>query len=104
LRKLRAPRHDIASWPRFSRLRHRWIRSRPPGQREIGNTRKHIEKLFSKAEPEDLILLFFSGHGIKGVDGRLYLASTDTEHDVLASTTYRRSSSAISSTAAAPGR
>nr|VFJ76843.1 MAG: Formylglycine-generating enzyme, required for sulfatase activity, contains SUMF1/FGE domain [Candidatus Kentron sp. FW] len=37
-----------------------------------------IETLFSGRHRDDLVLLFFSGHGIKDDTGRLYLASRDT--------------------------
>nr|VFJ60662.1 MAG: Formylglycine-generating enzyme, required for sulfatase activity, contains SUMF1/FGE domain [Candidatus Kentron sp. FW] len=37
-----------------------------------------IEALFSGRHRNDLVLLFFSGHGIKDDTGRLYLASFDT--------------------------
>ena len=37
-----------------------------------------IETLFSSRSKEDLVLLFFSGHGIKDDSGRLYFASRNT--------------------------
>nr|VFJ67693.1 MAG: Uncharacterized protein, contains caspase domain [Candidatus Kentron sp. FW] len=37
-----------------------------------------VEILFSGRHRDDLVLLFFSGHGIKDDTGRLYLASRDT--------------------------
>nr|VFK21964.1 MAG: Uncharacterized protein, contains caspase domain [Candidatus Kentron sp. LFY] len=37
-----------------------------------------IETLFSERQGDDLVLLFFSGHGIKDDTGRLYLATHDT--------------------------
>lgn len=37
-----------------------------------------IESLFSRCGREDLVLLFFSGHGIKDDRGRLYFAATNT--------------------------
>ena len=37
-----------------------------------------IESLFSGRSKEDLVLLFFSGHGIKDDQGNLYLATRDT--------------------------
>jgi hypothetical protein len=37
--------------------------------------------MFRGLKPDDLALLYFSGHGIKDQAGRLYLATTDTEHD-----------------------
>ncbi|BAY88946.1 MULTISPECIES: caspase, EACC1-associated type [unclassified Tolypothrix] len=37
-----------------------------------------IETLFSGREKDDLVLLYFSGHGIKDEAGRLYLATSQT--------------------------
>lgn len=41
-----------------------------------------IEQLFTQnRQRDDLVLLYFSGHGIKSDDGRLYLASANTQLD-----------------------
>ena len=40
--------------------------------------RKAIQKLFKQAVKEDLVLLFFSGHGITNDDGHLYLTTRIT--------------------------
>ncbi|MFK3981923.1 type VII secretion protein EccCb [Micromonospora sp. NPDC050397] len=46
-----------------------------------------IETMLRTAGPEDLILLYFSGHGIRSTKrGRLYLAVANTELDALSST------------------
>lgn len=45
-----------------------------------------IENLFSKAEQDDLILFYYSGHGFRGLDGRHYLVATNTQPDLLRST------------------
>jgi uncharacterized caspase-like protein len=37
-----------------------------------------IENLFRDAQPDDLILLYFSGHGIKDEDEKLYFATSQT--------------------------
>ena len=37
-----------------------------------------IENLFAHRQKDDLLLLFFSGHGIKDDTGRLYLATHTT--------------------------
>ncbi len=39
---------------------------------------EEIQKLFQSSNKDDLILLFFSGHGIKDDDGQLYLATRIT--------------------------
>ncbi|NEU74487.1 transcriptional regulator [Hassallia byssoidea VB512170] len=43
--------------------------------------RKAIQKLFKEALKDDLVLLFFSGHGITNDDGHLYLTTRITAKD-----------------------
>ncbi|WP_260445822.1 MULTISPECIES: caspase family protein [unclassified Nostoc] len=38
-----------------------------------------IERLFSDRQRDDLVLLFFSGHGIKDEKGNLYFAACNTK-------------------------
>jgi len=38
-----------------------------------------IEGFFADRQRDDLLLLYFSGHGIKDADGQLYFAATDTQ-------------------------
>jgi len=45
--------------------------------------RKAIERFFAKRKADDLLLLYFSGHGVLDDQGRLYLAVRDTEYDLL---------------------
>jgi hypothetical protein len=45
-----------------------------------------IEEFFIDRQPDDLLLLYFSGHGIKDVDGRLYFATTNTKRSLLLAT------------------
>jgi tetratricopeptide (TPR) repeat protein len=54
----------------------------------VGSTviRKAIADLYNKKKPDDLLLLYFSGHGILDEQGRLYLAVKDTEHNLLSGT------------------
>lgn len=40
--------------------------------------RVEIETLFASRSRDDLVLLFFSGHGIKDDQGKLYFATRDT--------------------------
>jgi hypothetical protein len=49
--------------------------------------RREIESFFSNRKRDDLLLLYFSGHGIKSDDGRLYLATIDTERALPLATT-----------------
>jgi len=44
-----------------------------------------IEGFLSFRDKEDMVLLYFSGHGVKDKDGRLYLATTDSDLDLLRS-------------------
>ena len=46
----------------------------------------HVEDLFAEGRPDDLLLLHFSGHGLKSDSGELFFASTNTRPDRLAST------------------
>src|SRR5919199_163929 len=46
-----------------------------PDPLEMGTA---IEKLFGDGKREDLLLLFFSGHGVKDENGNLYLATRST--------------------------
>ena len=48
-------------------------------------TYERIEALLADRRPSDLVLLHFSGHGLKDLDGELYLAATNTVPDRLAS-------------------
>lgn len=46
----------------------------------------HVEDLFAEGRPDDLLLLHFSGHGLKSDSGELFFAATNTRPDRLAST------------------
>jgi hypothetical protein len=48
--------------------------------------RRAIARLFAEKKPDDLLLLFFSGHGVRDDNGDLYLAVKDTESDLLSAT------------------
>jgi hypothetical protein len=47
---------------------------------------RRIGRLFADKKPDDLLLLFFAGHGVKDESGRLHLAVTDTESSILSAT------------------
>ena len=47
---------------------------------------QEIEAFFTDRKREELILLYFSGHGIKDEAGRLYFATADTRRQMLRST------------------
>ncbi len=48
--------------------------------------RRTLESFFANRSRDDLLLVHFSGHGLKDDDGQLYLAAADTEIDRLLST------------------
>lgn len=48
--------------------------------------RRAIERFFAKRAKDDLILFYFSGHGIRGDEGLLYFAVKDTDTELLRST------------------
>jgi proteasome lid subunit RPN8/RPN11 len=45
-----------------------------------------IESFFADRSSDDILLLYFSGHGMKDEDGKLYFGTTDTKHKLLRST------------------
>jgi WD40 repeat protein/uncharacterized caspase-like protein len=51
-----------------------------------GALREAIEDFFSRKQTDDLLLLYFSGHGVKDEYGTLYLAVKNTRRDRLRST------------------
>ena len=48
--------------------------------------RRRISDFFGESSPDDLLLVHYSGHGMKDGRGRLYLAASDTEVRRLAAT------------------
>jgi hypothetical protein len=48
--------------------------------------RRAIARFFDKKKRDDLLLLYFSGHGVRDDHGNLHLAVNDTEHDLLSGT------------------
>ncbi|HET7090165.1 MAG TPA: protein kinase, partial [Anaerolineae bacterium] len=47
---------------------------------------QEIEAFFADLKRDDLVLLYFSGHGVKDEDGQLYFAMPDTRRNLLRST------------------
>lgn len=47
---------------------------------------RNIERVLGQAGPEDLVCLYFSGHGLRDGQGDLYFAVANTEQDLLRST------------------
>jgi len=52
-------------------------------EREI---RRKIARLYHRRKRSDLLLLYYSGHGIRDAHGDLYLATRDTEMDIAGAT------------------
>src|SRR5215211_4838586 len=48
--------------------------------------RRAISAFLTNKKPDDLVLLYFSGHGVLDDRGRLYLALKDTQYDLLKAT------------------
>jgi hypothetical protein len=51
-----------------------------------GRVRRAISSFLSNKKPDDLVLLYFSGHGVLDDRGRLYLALKDTQVNLLKAT------------------
>ena len=50
------------------------------------SVRRAISTFFLKKKSDDLLLLYFSGHGVLDAQGRLFLAAKDTQRDLLNAT------------------
>ena len=48
--------------------------------------RRSIAQFFARGKKDDLLVFYFSGHGVKDDNGQLFLAVKDTEHGLLAGT------------------
>ncbi|HET9915301.1 MAG TPA: caspase family protein, partial [Anaerolineales bacterium] len=48
-----------------------------------GRTRRAIARFFAERKRDDLLLLYFSGHGIRNEQGQLFLAANDTDISIL---------------------
>jgi len=53
--------------------------------------RREMSKFLSNKKPDDLVLVYFSGHGVLDSRGRLYLAFKDTRSDNLSGTALQSS-------------
>jgi hypothetical protein len=79
LRRLVAPTHDaealerVLAHPQVGRFDVTVIRNRQSHEILL-----EIENFFNDRKPDDLLVLHFSGHGLKSPAGELYLATSDT--------------------------
>jgi uncharacterized caspase-like protein len=53
---------------------------------DCASVRKAVARFYDQRQRDDLLLLYFSGHGVKDEQGHLYLALRDTESGLLAGT------------------
>ena len=87
-RRLEAPAHDVEALSRV--LHHEAMGNFRDVKTLLNKPRDElvlaIEEFFADRSTEDLLLLYFSGHGIKDADGRLYYATKNTLHNRLVST------------------
>jgi Caspase domain len=80
LRQLHAPSHDLAALsrvledPEIGGYRVQALHNEPAHL-----VQEHIGDLFADKVPDDRLLLYFSGHGLKTDYGELYLATTNTK-------------------------
>src|ERR1700751_2125874 len=54
--------------------------------KDASSVRVAIARLFDRKKYDDLVLAYFSGHGVRDDEGHLYLAVTDSQLDVLSAT------------------
>jgi uncharacterized caspase-like protein len=54
--------------------------------RSVLEVRRAVARHFASKKPDDLLVLYFSGHGVRDDRGLLYLAVRDTEYDLLNAT------------------
>jgi hypothetical protein len=87
LRRLRAPAHDAEQLARVLRdpaigafQVHTVLNESAPAINEA------VEDFFADRKPEHLLLLYFSGHGVKDEDGELYFAAAPTKLNRLGAT------------------
>src|SRR5208283_636915 len=87
LRQLEAPPHDVRALEKV--LEDPNIGGYEPlvlVDRTKAEVERAINRLLASGKREDLVLIFFAGHGLKHENGKLYFAMTDTEPDFLAGT------------------
>lgn len=88
LSRLAAPDQDVAALAEV--LRHSAIGGFDEVttfiNRDARDLNEQVEGFFANKHRDDLLVLYFSGHGIKDDSGRLYLAVQDTKTSLLRST------------------
>ncbi|HEY0698745.1 MAG TPA: FtsK/SpoIIIE domain-containing protein, partial [Micromonospora sp.] len=88
LTSLIAPRNDAQSLREL--LRDPEIGNYEPADILVNESKSEIERaterMFRSARPGDLVLLYFSGHGVRSRNGRLHLAVANTDLSLLSAT------------------
>lgn len=82
---LRTPRDDVDALARVLRdkKRGRFDEVVEIADADAQTFAKNVERFLKGASPEDLVLVYFSGHGMLGPSGGLHLCATDSERDLL---------------------
>jgi hypothetical protein len=88
LAKLAAPDVDVRALAEVLRTPHigAFDEVTPLLNEGLANVRRAIAQFFDRKHRDDLLFLYFSGHGVRDEQGHLYLAVRDTERAVLAGT------------------
>ena len=87
LRQLRAPAHDaealaeVLSDPEIGAFEVATVLNRPAHEVD-----RAVEQFFADRSPDDLLLMHFSGHGVKDENGDLFFAAADTDLGLLGAT------------------
>ncbi|NUT96501.1 MAG: hypothetical protein HOY78_31210 [Saccharothrix sp.] len=87
LPRLQAPRHDgrrlagALADPDIGDFRVEVL-----ADAKADRVRRRVNEVLVEAGADDVVLLYFSGHGVKDVSGELYLATVDTRRDLLPAT------------------
>jgi hypothetical protein len=89
---LKAPPQDVAAFARVLRDRKEcgFDKVLPLVDPELQTMRVELNRAFKDCEHDDLLLLYFSGHGklSPGGEGQLHLCVRETETDLLPATSY----------------
>ncbi len=90
LLSLRAPRKDVEALSRVLTQRDecRFDEVTSVIDGEVQKVRVAVNEVFRDAERDDLVLIYYSGHGKLNPDGQLHLCARDTRTDLLPATSY----------------
>lgn len=83
--KLRTPANDVEDFAETLRTYGDFEPVKTLVDAKADTIKRAIDNLFSQAEYDDLVLLYYSGHGYRGHDGRHYLIAEDSQSDLILS-------------------